>query len=100
MKKKTKKSGYTRNRTAPQPDGCASTGTSILARKDWLVTLARLSVGIGVLLLFCLAGRGDYEHLTGVEINTVGEIDLMIITSLTAIVLGLVCLKTEGALDE
>lgn len=100
MRRTQKKSGTNTNHTAPQPDGCASSGTFIIARKDWLVTLARLSVGIGVLLLFCLAGRGDYEHLTGVEINTVGEIDLMIITSLTAIVLGLVCLKTEGALDE
>ncbi len=100
MKKKTKKSGYTRNRTAPQPDGCVSSDTTILARKDWLVTLARLSVGIGCLLLFAVAGRGDYEHLTGVEINTIGEIGLMIITSLTAIVVGLVCLKTEGVLNE
>jgi hypothetical protein len=99
VKTKTKKSGFKPKSAAPQPDGCVSHDTTILARKDWLVTLARVSIGIGCLLLFAVAGRGDYEHLTGVEINTIGEIDLMIITSLTAIVVGLVCLKTEGVLN-
>lgn len=96
MKKRTKKSGYTRNRTAPQPDGCASGATPILARKDWLVTLAKVSIGIGMLLLFCLAGRGDYEHLTGTESMGDTENALMCVTAMTAMVTGFIALKLEG----
>ncbi len=100
MKKKTKKSGRFAVDAAPQPNGCVSRDTSILPRKNMLVTLARVSLGFGYLLLFAVAGRGDYEHLTGVEINAIGEFDLMIVTSLTAIVTGLTALKLEGALDD
>lgn len=97
MKKRTKKSGYSRNRTAPQPDGCASSGASILSRRNYLVTLAYISILLGIVLLVVLAGQFDTDLLTGF----IGDLNVFeAVTALSAMVLGLITLKLEGALDD
>ncbi len=100
MRKEQKKSGDSHIKTALQPDGCASRATPIIARKDWLVTLAKVSIGLGVLLILALGGKLDNELLTGVESITPSEFGLMVVTAVAAMIIGLVALKTEGALDE
>jgi hypothetical protein len=100
MRKEQKKSGDPHINTALQPDGCASSGTFIIARKDWLVTLARVSVALGLLLILALGGKLDNELLTGVESITPSEFGLMVVTAVAAIIIGLVALKTEGAFDD
>jgi len=100
MKKKTKKSGRFAVDAAPQPNGCVSRDTSILPRKNMLVTLAWTSVGLGILWLFVGAGTFDTELLSGVEGLSVSRHTLIVVSALTAIVTGLIALKLEGALDD
>lgn len=100
MRKEQKKSGSNANHTALQPNGCVSSDTTIIARKDWLVTLAKASIGLGVLLILALGGKLDNELLTGVESITPSEFGLMVVTAVAAIIIGLVALKTEGAFDD
>lgn len=100
MKKKTKKSGIKPKSAAPQPNGCASTGTPILARQNWLVMFAKMSIGLGLVLLFVMAGKFDNELLTGFETLSADTHALMVVTSLTDIVIGLIVLKLEGVLND
>lgn len=100
MRKEQKKSGDSHIKTALQPDGCVSSDTTIIAQRNPLVTLARVSVALGLLLILALGGKLDNELLTGVESITPSEFGLMVVTAVAAIIIGLVALKTEGAFDD
>lgn len=100
MRTVIKKSGDSHIKTALQPDGCVSSDTTIIARRNPLVTLARVSVALGLLLILALGGKLDNELLTGVESITPSEFGLMVVTAVAAIIIGLVALKTEGAFDD
>mgnify|MGYP001361157603 CR=1 FL=1 len=94
----TKKSGSTSNYAALQPDGLAPKATTIIPCRDPLVTLARISVGLGCLLMFILGGKLDHEMLTGVGISE-GLFNVSLVTAINAVIAGLVALKTEGAFN-
>ncbi|HHX18974.1 MAG TPA: hypothetical protein GX728_00865 [Clostridiaceae bacterium] len=93
MRAEIKKSGSTANHTALRHTG----RTAIVSRSRSLVTLAWLSVYIGIALLVALVGRFDTELLAG----RIGELYAFeAITSAVAIVMGLIVIKLEGAFDE
>lgn len=95
MRKKQKKSGDSHIKTAPRQDS----RISILAHRRMIVTLATISLLLGLWLLFAVAGSCDYEAITGESTLSVSETWYMLTVALIAFTAGLLCLKLEGILS-
>ncbi len=100
MRKEQKKSGDSHIKTALQPDGCARKDTSILTHSRPLVTLAWAAIWLGAALTLVLGGQFDTELLTGILKMHDGEFTFYAIAGLSAIIIGLIVLKLEGAFND